>query len=310
MAQPKNRHRRDDNEDPKKAAERKERENLEKKADMFVQKRNELNDQANTVRGERDLLNDKKRGLFDQMEAVKKERDGFNGQLREHKEKRNAYQQQARLLIEKQRGQRRQHGPGEKDKPSPIFRAKELQGEIRDMEYQQQTTVLTVKQENKLIENIRKKRIELSGLQKEAEKAKQLNVDLRNTSDAIDQLFKMADAEHQEVVKFYKLAQEAHDRFMKVFNEASHVIASANAKHAEFVEIRKKADEQHQNFLELREKILDLRGKDMAEKYEARAIIKEQRAKVREAIADPKKLDEHADSTLEQLKKGGKIQLG
>lgn len=310
MAQPKNRRRKDENEDPKKAAERRERENLEKKADLFVQKRNEFNDQANALRGERDLLNDKKRELFDQMEKIKQERDGFNAQLREHKEKRNEYQRQAKLLIEKQRGQRRQRQPGEKDAPSPIFRAKELQGEIRDMEYQQQTTVLTVKEENKLIENIRKKRLELSGLQKEAEKAKQLNVDLRNTSDAIDQLFKMADAEHQEVVKFYKLGQEAHERFMKVFHEASQVIAAANAKHAEFVEIRKKADEQHQNFLELREKILELRGKDLAERHEARAIIKEQRQKVKEAIADPKKLDEHAESTLEQLKKGGKIQLG
>jgi len=303
MAQPKNRKRRDE---PEKSAERKERENLEKKADQYVQKRNEFNDQANVARGERDLLNGKRQELMGKMDELKRKRDEFNGQLREHKEKRNEFQQQAKLLIAKQRGQKR----GKPEGPSPIFRAKELQSEIRDMEYQQQTTVLTTKEENKLIETIRKKRFELSGLAKEAEKAKQLNVDLRNTSDAIDQLFKMADAEHQEVVKFYKLAQEAHAEFMKVFDDASRVIGQANAKHAEFVSIRQKADEQHQQFLDLRSKILELKGRDIALRHEARAIIKEQRQKVNEAVADPKKLDAHAEDSLEKLKKGGKIQIG
>lgn len=303
MAQPKNRKRRDE---PEKSPERKERENLEKKADMFVQRRNEFNDQANAIRGERDLLNEKRKELMGKMDELKATRDVHNASLREHKEKRNEYQQQARLLIAKQRGVKREKPEG----PSPIFRAKELQSEIRDMEYQQQTTVLTTKQENKLIETIRKKRIELSGLAKEAEKAKQLNVDLRNTSDAIDQLFKLADAEHQEVVKFYKLAQEAHGEFMKVFDEASRVIGAANAKHAEFVQARQKADEQHQNFLDLRSKILELKGRDIADRHEARAIIREQRERVREAVADPRKLDEHAEDSLEKLKKGGKIQIG
>jgi uncharacterized coiled-coil DUF342 family protein len=304
MAQPKNRGRRDEAE---KSPERKERENLEKKADMFIQKRNEYNDQAATARGERDLLNSKKQEIFQQMDAIKKERDGHNANLREHKEKRNAYQQQAKLLIAKQRGQKRE----KKDEgPNPIFRAKELQGDIREMEYQQQTSVLTTKEENKLIDSIRKKRIELAGLQKEAEKAKQINVDLRDATNAIDQLFKLADQEHQEVVKHYKLAQAAHEKFMAVFQEASRVIASANQKHQEFIDIRTKADEQHQQFLELRSKILELRGKDMAERHEARAIIREQREVVRKAVADPKKLDEHAESVLDQLKKGGRIKLG
>lgn len=303
MAQPKNR-RRDEGD---KSPERKERENLEKKADLFVQKRNEYNDQAQLARGERDLLNSKKQELFQQMDAIKKERDAHNADLREHKEKRNAFQQQAKLLIAKQRGQKRE----KKDEgPNPIFRAKELQGEIRDMEYQQQTSVLTTKEENRLIDSIRKKRIELASLAKEAEKAKQINIDLRSTSDAIDQLFKMADAEHQEVVKYYKLAQEAHERFMKVFQEASQVIASANQKHQEFLDIRAKADEQHKQFLELRSKILELRGKDIMERQEARAIIREQRDQVRRAVADPQKLEEHAEDVLTQLKKGGKIKLG
>lgn len=307
MAQPKNRQKRFGDESPEKSAERKERENLEKKADMFVQKRNQLNDQARQLREERDLLNGKRQDLMGKMDDIKKERDAHNGKLREHKEKRNAYQAQAKLLIAKQRGEKKQKEPG---KESAVFQAKRLESEIRDMEYDQQTTVLTTKQENKLIETIRKKRLELTSLAREAEKIRLQNVDLRNSSDAIDQLFKLADGEHQEVVKYYKLAQEAHERFMKVFQETSMIMATANAKHAEFVATREKSDEQHQEFLKLREKMLELRGKEYAEKNEARQIIKEQREQVRKAIADPKKLDEHAEDVLEQLKKGGKIKLG
>lgn len=308
MAQPKNRQRRFGDESPAKSAERKERENLEKKADMFVQKRNEMNDQARLHREERDLLNTKRQELMGKMDVIKQERDGHNKQLREHKEKRNDYQAQAKLLIQKQRGQKKPTEPGKKE--SPIFQAKRLESEIRDMEYDQQTTVLTVKQENKLIETIRKKRLELTTLAREAEKARKVDVDLRNTSDAIDQLFKLADAEHQEVVKYYKLAQEAHERFMKIFQETSQVMATANAKHAEFIQAREKADEHHQEFLKLRDRMLELRGRDLLERNEARAIIREQRDQVRKAVADPTKLEQHADKSLEELKKGGKIKLG
>jgi uncharacterized coiled-coil DUF342 family protein len=304
MAQPKNRRRRDE---PEKSAERKELENLQKKSDMFVQKRNEYNDQARQLQSERNLLNDKRKDQFEKMDAIKKERDGHNANLREHKEKRNEYQAQAKLLIAKQRGQKKTE---EKDRESPIFKAKRLESEIRDMEFDQQTTVLTVKQENKLIDQIRKKRIEYAGLKKEAEKAALLNVDLRDTGQAIDQLFALADAEHQEVVKYYKLGQEAHDRFMKVFQETSQIIAGANAKHQEYVAMREKADEQHKEFLALRDKVLEVRGREYAEKNEARAIIREQSQNVRKAVSDPKKLDEHADDALEKLKKGGKIQIG
>lgn len=302
MAQPKNRRR----EERAKSAEQKERENLEKKADLFVQRRNELNDQANLLRSERNLLNDKKKELLAQMDAAKKERDGHNARLREHKEQRNAYQQQAKLLIAKQRGEKKKA----QQAMSPVFRVKELEAEIRDQEYQQQTTVMTVKEENKLIDSIRKKRVELGTLRKDAVKAEALNIDLRNTSQAIDQLFALADAEHQEVLRYYKLAQEAHERFLQVFNETSQIIAASNAKHQELVQTRQRADDQHQQFLELRAKVLELKGKEALERQEARTIIREQHKRVREAVADPKKLEEAAETTLERLKKGGRISLG
>jgi uncharacterized coiled-coil DUF342 family protein len=92
--------------------------------------------------------------------------------------------------------------------------------------------------------------------------------------------------------------------------EVGSVIADANAKHEEFIAIRTRADEQHHKFLELRSKILEIRGASQEDRRAARQMIKEHAKQAREAVADPKKLEEHADRSLEELKKGGRIQIG
>lgn len=306
MAQPKNRQHRRGEED-KKNPHRQELENLSKKADGVVQKRNELNSQANEHRAQRDLLNGRKKELFDAMNQAKAERDKLNAQMRQHREARNQFQAQAKELIAKKRGRLKKEAPSVK---SPGLRAQELLAEIRDLEFAQETQVLTTAKENELVKQIRLRRHEYGQIKKEAAKAAKLDIDLSDTDKAIDQLFARAEAEHQAMVQAVKAAQAAHERFLKVFNDASILIAEADAKHRLFLETRTKADEQHQQFLELRDKMLDLRGKDLADRRESREIIREQQKRVRQAVADPKKLDEVAEQTLQQLKKSGKIRLG
>lgn len=305
MAQPKNRPRR--GEEDKKSPHRQELENLSKKADAIVQRRNELNQQAGDLRAQRDLLNDRKKQSFGEMRKAKSERDKLNDQMRKHKELRNQFQAQAKELIAKKRGRLKKEAPAIR---SPQLRAQELRAEIRDLEFAQETTVLTTAQENELIKQIRLRRVEYNQIKKEADKAVQFKVDLSDLDKSIDELFAQAEAEHQAMLGAAKAAQAAHERFLKVFNDASVVIAEADAKHKLMLETREKADEQHQQFLELREKMLELRGKETTDRREARAVLREQQHRVRQAVADPKKLDEAADKTLEELKKTGKIRLG
>jgi len=288
------------------SASRAELENLEKKSSQFIQRRNELNDQARVARGERDLLHDKRKELFEQLNQIRAERDKFNQLLRQHKEARNAHQAQAKELIGRRRGQAKK---GEESRSAPM-RARELEHQIREMEYRQQTQVLTSKAEEKLVKEIRLKRAEVAKLRPDLSKSKQLKVDLSDTEKAIDVLFAQADEEHKHVVAYYKASQEQHEKYVALVKEVGRVIAEANAKHAEFVEIRKKADDQHEKMLELRNRVLELKGEASNERREARAIIKDRSRQVREAVADPKRLDAHAESVLEQLKKGGKIRIG
>lgn len=309
MAQPKNRRRRED--EAKKNPNRVELENLQRKADGIVQRRNDFNAQAAAARDERNLLNDKRAQLFDQMEPIKQERDGHNAKMREAIAIRNEFQAQAKALIQQKRARfKKDQKPGQKLPQNPHFRARELLAEINDLEFSQQTRVLTIQKENELIKQLRLKQHEYVKVRREAEQSKKLKVDVGEAETAIDALFAKADEQHKIVQAEYKLAQEAHDRYVKLVNEVGSVGAEANKHHKHFIELRGKADDEHKAFLELREKMLELKGKEFADRREAREEIKAQSRRVRQAVADPNKLGELAEDALAKLKKGGKIQIG
>jgi uncharacterized coiled-coil DUF342 family protein len=240
------------------------------------------------------------------MNAVRDERDAFNKKLREHKELRNSYQDQARELIRKKMGTRKE---GKEFKSAPL-RARELQHQIRDLSYKQETSVLTSKQEEKLIKSIRQMRAELAKLGPEMDKAKKLKVDLSDTDKAIDSLFAQADAEHQQVVGFYKASQEQHDKYVELVKEVGALIADANAKHAHFVELRTKADGEHQKFLELRSKILDIRGADRNERDEARKMIRDHAKRRDGGSRTPPSSRSTRNPRLRPLKKAEKSKSG
>lgn len=311
MAQPKNRgpRRGEEDKDPERAKQRAEFENLQKKADAHVQKRNELNEQARAARAERDLLHSKQKEFADAMNKAKDERDAFNGQLREAKELRAQYQTQAKEIIAKKRT-RNQKGAKEPGKRSPTLYAQELLAEINDLDFGQQTRVLSVAQENELLKQLRAKRAEYEKVKKEAQKQKQLKIDLSDLDAAIDELFKKAEEQHQVVLAIHKQSNEAHERFVKALNDLATLRGEANKHHRHFIELREKSDIEHKSFLEIREKMLELKGKEFADRREAREVIREQRGRVRDAVANPRGLEQHAESALDKLKKGGKITLG
>lgn len=281
-----------------------ELDNLERRFHEAVQKRNELNSQAKLLREERDQLNDARRGFLGKLDGLKKERDHYNALVREHKAKRNEYQAAAKGLLAEKTAKKGGL------KPSVGLQAQQLKHEIQMLEYKQETTVLTNEKENALIKEIQIKRKLLASLQSQLTANRALKIDLTDKDKAIDELFAKADEEHKLVEQYFKLSNERHQQFMKLVEEASILITNANAKHKAYEEARAKAQEQHDKATESRTKIMDIKGQDRRERDEARAIIREQRAEVSKKLGDPSKLEEHASSVFEQLKKGGKITLG
>ena len=277
--------------------------NAEKKYQSLIEKRNELNQVARQFRDERDMLNEKRKELKNDMEKIKKEREKLVAKMKEHKEKRNQYQQQAKELID---AKRKKKGNVIKNLP---LRVEEIKADIQMMEYEQETTILDTRKENKLIEKIKQKRKEYNDVKKQMEKQKLIEVDLSDTDKAITDLFKKADAEHEKVQKYYSESQQKHEEYKKHVNEIATLIGEANKKHKKYIEMRDEAQVNHEKALEMRSKIVSVKKERMQRFQESREILRNQNLKARKELMDNEKLEKVAEKSVEALKGGKKITL-
>lgn len=278
--------------------------NLQDKFNSLLDQRNLLNDQGKAARTDRDLLNEQRRTKSIAIEEHKVQRDAANEQMRVHKELRNAYQDQAKALIDQKKGK-----TGAIERSLPL-KVRKLRNDLQAAVEQQQTTELTIAKERVLVEKIREMWLELKGLETEMAKQKTVAAELTGADADIDALFAKADAEHAEVSKWMKTAQEHHEKFIAGVKEIRILVAESNKKHTEFIACKTKADEYHNKAMELREKVMAIRGERKAQFDAQRKEIQEVNQTARRNVADPRAIESYKDNALEQLKKGGKITLG
>ena len=286
------------------AAARVDVRNLQDKFNSLLSQRNEYNDLAKKAREDRDLLNEGKRSKFTEIDQHKVARDAANEEMRKHKEVRNAYQDQAKALIAEKKGKT---GAVERSLPLTV---RKLRNDLQSLVEQQQTTQLTIAKERVLVEKISATWKELKEKEAELQKQKSVEVDLSDTDQAIDQLFAKADEAHAEVSKWMKVAQEHHEKLVAGYKEIRVLEAESDKKHAEFIAYKTKADEAHNKAMELREKVMAIRGERKAEFDARRKEIQEVNQTARRAVNDPRAIERHQETALDQLKKGGKISLG
>ena len=283
--------------------EKTELDKAEIKLRSLVDQRDKVNDAAHAVREERDMLNEKRRGVMEDMRSAKDDREGFVKKLRAHREKRNTLHKRAKQLIEMRRSRR---GQVKKGVGHDIGR---LRKAIEQMDRQQQTTTMTLADENELIDQIREAVKEVRTLEKEKGVQEEVFKEVKEIDAAIDELMEKADEEHAHVVTFAGKAEEAHDLITQLVRDIAVLIASANKKHEEFLALRERADKYHEAAMEMRGKVLAERKASRAEEVEDRQALRDQKRKVRETLLDKKKIDEAADRALESLLKGGKVEI-
>lgn len=280
-----------------------ELEKAEVKLRSLLDKRDQLNAEANAVRQERDLLHEQRRETTGKMREFKDQRDQFVKEMREHKRKRNALHSKARDLIELKRKMRGRVNVRIVDD------LRHLRKELDDMEMKQQTSSMSIADENELIDEIRKTFHELRDLEKIEDENVKTTKDVGEINQQIDEFFKEADEEHRLVVDLSNKAQEMHEKVVESFKAIATLTAEANKKHADFLELRVKADAYHERAQEMRRTVLKTKEDERREKREARDLIKQQNLSVRKALLDKKKLDEAADEQLAKLLKQGKVEL-
>jgi len=280
-----------------------ELEKAEVKLQSLYDHRDQANEEAQGVRQERDLLSNKRKELVDEMRRVRDQRVSAVKELRQHRDRRNSFHQEARHLIELKRKAR---GNLHKGIATDLSR---LRREIDDMDWKQETTVLTLAKENELIKELRLAMKEFRVLEKEKGAQERVFKEVKEIDTAIDDLMKKADTEHAQVVLLANRAQEHHDKVTELMREIAVLIAEADKKHEEFMEARKKADAYHEKAVEMRDKVLTERKAGRAEEMEERRMLRDQNRTVRATLLDKKKLDEAADKALESLLKQGKVEI-
>jgi len=292
---------------PDKSNKKKEIEQIrdaEKKFQSHIKKRNELNDMARVLREERDMIHKSKKEIKEDIKKLKKERDELVNKMRDHKKIRNKLQEEAKKLIEAKRKKK-----GEVFRNLPM-RVEELKADVQMLEYKQETVPMSSREENNLIDKIREKKLEYKNIKTQLKKQEKIEIDISDKDNAIDELFKKADQEHELVDKFYNESQKKHEQYIKLVKEMSVSIAEANKKHEEYIKFKKEADATHKKAYEMKSKIMAIKGERRKRIREAKESIKDQNIRARKSVMDEKKLEEHADKSVEELKKGKKIKLG
>lgn len=270
----------------------------------IIEKRNELNDQAREFADTRDLLNNERRETIEEIKALREERDALNNEMRKHKKVRNGYQDKAKDLIEKKKGKRKGiHKDLDRD-------IETLKADTKMMELKQETTSLSVSEENELLDKLKKNYEEIKRLEAVLGEQDAILSEVKDVDEKIDMLFKLADEEHQKVVALNKQAREVHDRITLMSKSITHLISESNKNHENYVKLKERADAYHERAKEMREKLMAIRNIKRDEIRASRKVIADQNRAVKDALTDKKKLDEAADEALEQLLKKGKVEIG
>jgi uncharacterized coiled-coil DUF342 family protein len=179
----------------------------------------------------------------------------------------------------------------EQKKKLPRVSQRELQAELDAIEWKIQTTSLDLKEENKLIENVKELEIQLSGYKKIDKHHKKINALIahRKTFDA------QADAYHKELTELAQKSQELHAILMEKLNAAKIKRKEADSLHQSFIKLKEQNAPIYEKIRELTEQLKSLRA-SAKEEDKAKRIVAEQAIK--------EKLGSQA---REKLQKGEKL---
>ncbi|HVM46243.1 MAG TPA: phosphoserine phosphatase [Candidatus Thermoplasmatota archaeon] len=284
------------------------RERLNQQAHRLREQRDRLNDETKRHAGKRDELNAQVRSLVERANAHKARRDANNQKVREAKGRRDELNKAAHAKVEALQALRRERGQGAQEAGVPLPK---LRAEIKHLEYQQQTTVLTPKKERELIELIAAKLKEL----KEREAAFQESGELKAAYEEMRAAKAAAEEAHAQVTQLANEAQGEHDAMVKLFAEADALRKQADGEQAEFVRHKVEADKVHREYIEtvtsardLDRVVQALRGAaPQGERAERGAPTAAQRAEAEDIFEKFRKGEKLSTEDLIALQKGGRL---
>jgi len=285
-----------------KKEERQELQNSQKKYDLLVGKRDDLNREANKIRAERDNLNQEKADVIKLLNDTKAKRDLLRDEIEKHKKLRDTYQKNAKNLVAAKKNKK----DGKVDLDSDIHL---LNSEIIRLEQHYETTPVPLDEEKKLLDTIREKRQKFEKLKKEVPIQIKISDDIKTLDERIDELFKLADDEHKEFVKFVEDSKAFKNKLDEFYQRIKHLASEGDKKHQEFLEARERANKVNEQILEMREKLMNIRKDHRERRDVVDDQVRDQNRLVKETFDNDKVQKESEDKALEALLKKGKLTM-
>jgi len=228
----------------------------------FIEKRDELHQKArktreevNQLKTERDALNEKVKQLKQQRDAVRVNVEPIMAEVNTIHEKIDALKKNLSRINHR-----------------------ELQKELDAIEWKIATTTLDLKEEKRLVENVKELEIQLRGYKKidiQNKKIKEL-IEHRKTFDA------QADVYHKELTELAKKSQDLHALMMEKVNSMKKDRAEADSLHQAFIKAKEQNNLIYEQIRQLISQSTGIRT-SMREQYQSRRKEDEVRRKEEEA---------------------------
>lgn len=209
-------------------------------ADKHRRLRDELNKQTKEWVMKRDELNAQVRELVDQAGKHREDRDALNQNVREAKALRDEWNKKFGEINDKV-SELRKDSPRESG-PS----LGRLKKDLENLEYQQQTSVLSKDKEAQLIEKMRDILRQID----EREKSQEQNTELSEALAELRETRDQAEEHHRMVSEYAEKAQVEHDAMISLYEQADKLRKEADQAQEKFIESKLLADEEHRKHIE------------------------------------------------------------
>lgn len=217
---------------------KRERENAE--AERHRHRRDELNDKTREWVAKRDELNVHVRGLVEEATGHRIQRDELNAQVKVAKEERDKWNRARNEILDRLDELRR------RKLPRGSVPLGKLKRELKDLEFRQMTSVLTVDKERALIDEMARIQAEVKRLEKSLEE----NEEIRKVADELKEAEDKAEAAHRNVSKLAEEAQAEHDLMTQLYERSDETRRQADLAQEEFIKTKMAADEEHRKHIE------------------------------------------------------------
>lgn len=218
---------------------KKERNRLRKDAIKRAEKRNTIHEKIRNLRKEASSNKEKRDTINKKVQELKNLRDKVKGKRKETQEQILELQKKIKVLNE--------------EKPKGNLR--QVEREIENIDWKIQTTSLTLKEEQSLVNKVRQLEAQLS-VQRQIKEFEEKLVDLYSIRKKFEIETKIL---HEELSELAEQSQIFHEQMIAALDKTHEFQVEANNFHQKYVETKQQAQMVHRKCVEIEEKIRTIR---------------------------------------------------